>query len=133
MRRSNYSAPILPRAPPGTSLFFSCLDLFITFFLTRPVLINHFNPFIFECPALSLLHVRVPSPFLSHTFWTPGLPEGVLSNCLCPWSVRPSVRPSVRWSVGPSVNISETVHWFFLIFCMKLEHHKGTKVTEPDF
>ena len=38
--------------------------------------------------------------------------------------------PSVR---GPSLNISETVHWFFLIFCMKLEHHKGTKVTEPDF
>ena len=37
------------------------------------------------------------------------------------------------WSVCPSLNISETVHWFFLIFCMKLEHHKGTKVTEPDF
>ena len=62
-------------------------------------------------------------------FWTPGLPEGVLSNPPCPL-----VRPSVRWSVrGPSVNISETIHWFFLIFCMKLEHHKGTKVTEPDF
>ena len=38
--------------------------------------------------------------------------------------------PSV---VRPFLNISETVHWFFLIFCMKLEHHKGTKVTEPDF
>ena len=40
--------------------------------------------------------------------------------------------PSVR---GPSVlkYFLETVHWFFLIFCMKLEHHKGTKVTEPDF
>ena len=35
--------------------------------------------------------------------------------------------------VSPSINISETVHCFFLIFCMKLEHHKGTKVTEPDF
>ena len=39
----------------------------------------------------------------------------------------------VRWSVrDPSLNISETAHWFFLIFCIKLEHHKGTKMTEPD-
>ena len=53
-------------------------------------------------------------------------PRGSLVIALVRWSV-------VRWSVGPSVNISETVHWFFLIFCMKLEHHKGTKVTEPDF
>ena len=52
-------------------------------------------------------------------FWTQGLPEGVLSNlCLC---------------VCPSLNISETAHYFFLVFCMKLGHHKGTKVTEPDF
>ena len=29
---------------------------------------------------------------------------------------------SVRPSVGPSLNISETVHQFFLIFCMKLVH-----------
>ena len=29
-------------------------------------------------------------------FWTPGLPEGVLSNPPCPL-----VRPSVRWSVRP--------------------------------
>ena len=36
-------------------------------------------------------------------------------------------------SVGPSVNISETAIRIFLIFCMKLVHHKGTKVTEPDF
>ena len=35
--------------------------------------------------------------------------------------------------VRPSLNISETFHWFFLIFCMKLVDHKGTKVTEPDF
>ena len=41
---------------------------------------------------------------------------------------------SVRWFVhGPSLDTSETAHCFFLIFCMKLEHHKGTKVTEPDF
>ena len=44
------------------------------------------------------------------------------------WSVR---GPSVVH--GPSLNISKTVHCFFLIFCMKLVHHKGTKVTEPDF
>ena len=47
------------------------------------------------------------------------------------------VSPLVRWSVSPSVSpslsILETAHWFFLIFCMKLVHHKGTKVTEPDF
>ena len=58
-------------------------------------------------------------------FWTLGLPEGVLCNHPCQ-----SVRPS---AVRPSLNISETAHWFFLIFCMKLGHHKGTKVTEPDF
>ena len=40
-------------------------------------------------------------------FWTPGLPEGVLSNRPFPWSVGPSV--------GPSFKISETVHCFFLI------------------
>ena len=54
------------------------------------------------------------------------LPRGSLVIVLVRWSVRWSVR-------GPSVNISEAVHWFFLIFCMKLEHYKGTKVTEPDF
>ena len=53
------------------------------------------------------------------------LPRGSLVIALVRWSV--------RWSVRPSLNISETVHWFFLIFCMKLEYHKGTKVTEPDF
>ena len=52
-------------------------------------------------------------------------------------------RVSPRWSlvialvrrsmVRPSLNISETAHFFFLIFCMKLGHYKGTKVTEPDF
>ena len=72
--------------------------------------------------------------FASHlnawfSFWTPGLPEGVLSNHLRGLCVCQSVRPSVR----PSLDISETVYWFFPIFCMKLEHDKGTKVTEPDF
>ena len=28
---------------------------------------------------------------------------------------------------------SELVHYFFLIFCMKLSDHKRRKVTEPDF
>ena len=51
--------------------------------------------------------------------------RGSLVIALVRWSVR---GPSVR----PSLNISKTVHWFFLVFCMKLEHHKGTKVTEPD-
>ena len=39
------------------------------------------------------------------------------------------------WSVvrGQSLNISETALRIFLIICMKLEHHKGTKVTSPIF
>ena len=48
----------------------------------------------------------------------------------------PRVYPtmSVRGlSVGPSLNISETALRIFLIFCMMLVHHKGTKVTEPNF
>ena len=61
-------------------------------------------------------------------FLTPGLPDGVHSNRPCP-----SVSLSVSASVSPSLNISETAHWFFLIVCMKLGHHKGTKVTELDF
>ena len=43
-----------------------------------------------------------------YPFWTPGLPQGVLSNRPCP-----SVRG--RWSVRPSLIISETAHCFFLI------------------
>ena len=53
-------------------------------------------------------------------------PRGSLVIALVRWSM-------VRPSVGPSLNISETVDCFFLIFCLKLEYHKGTKVTEPDF
>ena len=64
-------------------------------------------------------------------------PRGSLVITLVRQSVGPSVCLSVRLSVGPSarpsLNISETAHWFFLIFCMKLGYHKGTKVTEPDF
>ena len=54
----------------------------------------------------------------------PTLTEGVLCNHPC---------LSVGLSVGPSLNISDTVDWYFLIFCIKLGQHKGTKVTEPDF
>ena len=67
------------------------------------------------------VHVR---SFRNCYFWTPGLPEGVLSNCPC---------LLVRPSVGPSLDILETALRIFLIFCTKLVHHKGTKVTEPDF
>ena len=59
-------------------------------------------------------------------FWTPGSPDGVLSNC--PY---PLVR--ALCVIRPSLNTSETVHCFFLIVCMKLGYHKDTKVTEPDF
>ena len=44
-----------------------------------------------------------------------------------------SVRLQISQCVRLSLNISETVHQFFLNFCMKLGHHKGTKVTEPHF
>ena len=43
--------------------------------------------------------------------------------------VRPSVGPSVR----PSLNISETVNWFFLIFCVKLGHDKWYKSYRAQF
>ena len=61
---------------------------------------------IYEFPAQDLmalgnllLHVKVQRLNL---FWTPGLPEGVLSNRLC--------GPCVRPSVCPSLNISKTAH-----------------------
>ena len=43
------------------------------------------------------------------------------------------IRPSVRSSFRPSLNISEIALTIFLKLYMKLGHHKGTKVTEPDF
>ena len=65
------------------------------------------------------------------SFWTPGLPEGVLSNRPCLWSVCWSIRWSVRWSIGPFV--FEYLRDRPVVFQMKLGHHKGTKVTELDF
>ena len=60
-------------------------------------------------------------------FLTPSFLVGVLRNRPC-LLVRPSIGPSVRF-----LNISETAIRIFLIFCMKLMHHNGTKVTEPNF
>ena len=58
-------------------------------------------------------------------FWTLGLPDEVHSNRSC---------LSVCLSAScQSSNISETAQRIFLIFCMKVVHHKGTKVIEPDF
>ena len=53
------------------------------------------------------------------------------------------VYPKVSYVINPerpSVVCGQPVYkylrdgqWVFLIFCMKLGHHKGTKVTGPDF
>ena len=45
-------------------------------------------------------------------------------------------RQSVSLSVSLSVcnhSISRLLHYFFLLFGMKLGYHKGTKLTSPDF
>ena len=77
MRRLNCSALIPPGTPRGHHFFGGCPGLFITLFLLSPALINHFNLFIFECPALSSLQFRVPRPFLSHTLSSdPGAARG---------------------------------------------------------
>ena len=58
--------------PPGTQetwLFFGCPSLLITLYLPCPALIDHFNPIIFQCLALCALHLSVPRPVLSHTFF----------------------------------------------------------------
>ena len=62
---------------------------------------------------------------VSSAFWTPVYPKGsyvINLVCSCCWSV-----------LGLSLDISETVCQIFLIFCMKLVHHMGTKATDPDF
>ena len=55
-------------------------------------------------------------------FWAPVYLKGVLRDYPCM-----SVRPSVVHN--PSFNISEIHPLAFLVFFMKLGHHKGTKVT----
>ena len=75
------------------------------------------------CFRYGVLYRKYREIPLFGTYFGPRVyPRGSLVIALVCWSICP-------WSVrGPSLNISETVHWFFLIFCMKLEHHKGTKV-----
>ena len=75
------SAPVKlfwPHPPgiSGISLFWGFPRSF--YFLPCPALINHFNPFIFQCLAPFSLHFPVPRPFLSHTFflWPRGCPGG---------------------------------------------------------
>ena len=65
-----------------------------------------FQLFIHANLSKNISKCEIPSSYQNNTFWTLGLPEGVLSNQPC---------PSVRWSVCPSLNISETAHCFFLI------------------
>ena len=54
--------------------------------------------------------LKIKNNFITRpaSFWTLGIPEGVLSNRPCPSAGGPSVRPSL--------NISETAHWFFSNF-----------------
>ena len=80
----------------------------------------------YDYELLHLFHFIIL--IIVNSFWTPGSPEGVLSNRPCR-----IVGPFVRLSVSPSLNISETVHCFFLTFCIKLGRHKDKKVMEPDF
>ena len=85
--------------------------------------------FLCQCyPVLAYIHIIKRDP-RAYDFWTPVYPRG--SYVITP--VCPLVRPLVRRLVRPSLDISETVHYFILIFYMKLLHHKGTKMTEPDF
>ena len=59
----------------------------------------------------------------------PPLPLRWPKPCFGPWFLRSgsSVIALVRWSISHSLNISETVHWFFLIFCMKSERARFLK------
>ena len=62
-----------------------------------------------------------------NSFWTPGLPEGVLSNCHCPSYYSGSV-------LSVSSHFSRrTALTIFVILCMKLDIDKWWKVTELDF
>ena len=72
MRRSNCSAPIHP------SLFCCCPGVLITLFLSCPGLINPFNYFIFQYPALFSPHFfSAPPFFITHIFhWPLGCPGG---------------------------------------------------------
>ena len=56
--------------------------------------------------------------------WTPGLPKRVHSNHHCPY-IHLSLYPTICSSVHPSLDISETAHYFGLIYYLKLGYHKG--------
>ena len=60
--------------------------------------------------------------------WSPACGKGTYEL----GSVSQSVRQSVSQSVSDAL-FSELVHYFFLIFFMKLGVHKRSKVTQPDF
>ena len=66
------------------------------------------------------------------TYWTPGLPEGVLSNRPCPsvcLCVRPSVCPSVRVSVFEYLRDRSLV---FSNFLLEVRAPQGYKSDRPD-
>ena len=74
-------------------------------FLAKAAVLHYMNPLN--------IHSSI-SRNLQRIFSTPVYPRG--SYVITP------VRSLV---LGPSLNISETLHCFFLFFCMKLGHHKG--------
>ena len=75
---SVYNAPVKlscthPPWHPRGHHFFGCPGLLITFFLPCPALINHFNPFIFQCPALFFTPFSSAPPFfMTHIFLLTG-------------------------------------------------------------
>ena len=72
---------------------------------------NYFSSFLINAKDWQKLDL---DGLLNLSFWTPGLPEGVLSNhpCLSVCvSVRPCVRPSVfKYLRDRSLVFSETLH-----------------------
>ena len=85
--------------------------------------ITHHSKAQLQYPNLKIQHLRIPKVLsLYLTFWT--------TACgMVLWiQARQSVSPLVTNAL-----FSELAHQFFLIFCMKLGVHKGSKVTEPDF
>ena len=77
--------------------------------------------------SLFVKHYFLGRPPLFGPFWTRGFPEGFHSNRPYHYIRGPSV---ISWSVFKCLRDRLL---FFQIFCMKLGHRKGTKVTELDF
>ena len=79
MRRSNCSAPIHHPYPntPGDIIFFWVGPVFLLLYFYLIIPYNHFNTFIFQCPALFLLHFSVSRPsYHTHLSFDPGAPVG---------------------------------------------------------